>query len=60
MRTFRIKKIVFRPIAQHKGSRACSDDFYSLLHMREIKEGFEQIKNGECMSHDEMKRFFGL
>ena len=37
-----------------------NDEFYSEEDLAAIKEGAEQIKRGECMSHDELKRLLSL
>ena len=37
-----------------------NDEFYSKEDMAAIREGFEQIKRGEFITHDEFKRREGL
>lgn len=37
-----------------------NDEFYSKKDMQEIQEGFEQIKQGDSVSHDELKKLLGI
>lgn len=37
-----------------------NDEIYSKEDMNAVKEGFEQIKRGESVSHDELKKLLGI
>ena len=37
-----------------------NDEFYSTADIAAIKEGTQQIKHGECVSHAELKRLLDV
>jgi len=61
----RSRKIDIRSTTPIKRSRKViearrSDEYFSKEDLKEIHEGFDQIKRGECVSHDELKKLLGL
>lgn len=59
----RIRKISTRPSSARPrklGVLVRNDEFYSKEDFTAIREGFEQIKRGEFITHDEFKRREGI
>ncbi|SMC64312.1 hypothetical protein SAMN04488500_106131 [Sporomusa malonica] len=48
------------PRPRRLGVLVKNDEFYSNEDIAAINKGTEQIKNGECVSHAELKRLFGI
>lgn len=57
------RTIKARPIVSTKRKISVfirNDEYYSNEDLKEIQEGFEQIKRGESVSHDDVKRLLGI